>query len=123
MNIIKGIDRIALILAVLAIIPGILLGSGLIYEEYKTVKPEDEAKYNEEYRTYQEKKSNVAFPQAPVKKYTHPPVWQYLIGAITGATISFALVFCIIRGLTRGIRWLALWIIAGFKDTKENKYK
>ena len=122
MNIIKGIDRIALVLAIAAVIPGILFGIALSYDTFKTISPENEAKYQEEYQKWSQSEGIGKRMNIPMRQYTAPPVWQYLVGATIGGFISFAFVLYFIRGLTRGIRWLALWIIDGFKGNRD-KYR
>lgn len=68
MNIINGIDRIALLIAVIAIIPGILTGTFLIYDNFKTISPENEAKYQAEYKSWMQSGSTHNF-NMPKDKY------------------------------------------------------
>ena len=122
MNIVKGIDRIALVLAIVAIIPGILFGIALSYDTFKTISPRNEAKYQEEYQKWSQSEGIDRRMNIPIRQYTAPSVWQYLIGATISGFVSFAFILYFIRGLTHGTRWLALWIIDGFKDNRD-KYR
>ncbi|MBE9569187.1 MAG: hypothetical protein IMF11_01050, partial [Proteobacteria bacterium] len=184
MNIIKGIDRIALVIAIIAILPGFGIGFNFINAEFKTVSPEyekwEEKKQErlENLRTKREKEREKAkkeeekalqeeiersienFEQMaihmetkrkegirknirsriieerktkrpwlykdyyqipryepkieigePPNQYDYPAVIWCIITGLLSATVSFLVVLYSIRGMTRGTRWFALWII------------
>jgi len=54
-------------------------------------------------------------------EYHHPPDWQCLIAGVIGSTLAFLIVLLIVRGMSRGIKYLSLWIIDGFKEEKKAK--
>jgi len=56
----------------------------------------------------------------PAQFYYHPG-WVPYIGGIIASLISFILVLFGIRGTTRGVNWIILWIIEGFKEEKKSK--
>ena len=144
MNITKGIDRIALVIAIITIIPGFILGRYITYEEFKTITPEYkkwEKKYNDRGRyLYQKNKKTRMFYSGSLEllrdypddivlkniwlkrppKYQYLPQWKRITGSIVAALISFIVVLFGIRGLTRGIKWFSLWIVEGFKDEKSS---
>ena len=51
MNIIRGIDRIALVLAIIAIVPGFFVGGYYVSEQFSTITPE--------YKEWEEKYGDV----------------------------------------------------------------
>jgi len=129
MNIIKGIDRIALVVAIVAIVPGALLGSLFVFETCKTETPE--------YKAWQEKVEGwfqanpntgryhfLSLPyfseekewKEPWPKYKYPPIWQKVLGGVVAAPLSFFIVLFGIRGTTRLVIWFATWLVAGFRD-------
>ena len=118
MNIIKGIDRIVLILAIIAIVPGIILGVKISYDSLTTVYPEwiEWAKNKPEFNIIYEKDgiTKQLYPNPPVK-YFRPHPLKMIAGGMVGAPLSFLFVFFGLKGLTRGIRRLSIWIIEGFK--------
>ena len=132
MNIIKGIDRIALVLAVIIIIPGFIAGWEFTQDKFKTVSAEykvygkmenqrknlPEDKKFTALEIYKEIMSGPPRPARPAK-YLYPPIWQMIIGGLIFALVYFFFVLFGIRGSSRGIRRLSQWIIEGFKDGKK----
>ena len=146
MDIIKGLDRIALILAIIAIVPGFAIGFFGVNEMFKSVTPEYKAweirfedkrrelekRYSEEVNKYfgENNRELKHFPLSslwvdePLRMieeeapsiFKYPPIWQRTIGGIFFAPLSFVVVLFGFRGMTRGIKWFSLWIIDGFKN-------
>ncbi len=124
MNIIKGIDRIALVLAIIAGVLGFFVGGGLISEELRTETPE----YKEWKQREQQKIDSAPIiggeriigllnlEDEPFFKYQAAPLWKSILGGVICIPISFIVVLFGVRGATRGIKKFSLWIIAGFKD-------
>lgn len=54
-------------------------------------------------------------------QFNYPPGWVPYIGGIIASLISLIAVLFGIRGATRGIKWVTLWTIEGFKDKKKSK--
>jgi hypothetical protein len=138
MNIIKGIHRMAIVLAAIAIVPGFLAGWN-IYKSERTVQlktpagpiltPEEYVKERERESTPKHKPRNLIEEIEPdplgilkyherIKYYRHPPVWQCAIAGVAGSSITFLIVFLGINGTAR----VLLWIIEGFKEEKKAKY-
>lgn len=108
MNIIKGIDRIVLVIAILAILPGFLAGAALYYDMNTKVKPE--------------------YPNMPVPsygnwpyKYVYPPWYDCIFPGILGSGISFVVCLYGIRLGTRGVKHFSLWIRDGFREDTSKK--
>lgn len=146
MNIIRGMDRIALVLAIIAILPGFVLGVNITNEALKSVTTEYKAEYKawekkfgdvlrdleKKDREWEKQQSSTYFksippwewrreqglepPGPPRQRYNYPPAWQCIMGGIASAPLSFLVVLYSLRGMTRGTRWFALWIIEGFRD-------
>ena len=144
MNTIKGVARIALVLAILATVPG-FLGGWNIYKSEKTMKvrwygdkklpaetiPEEfqkniaEKLSKELQKKIKEKGTVLNFIELdkwhkakaailPPVEYYYPPDWQCAIAGVTGSSIAFLIVFFGIGGITR----VSLWIVEGFKERK-----
>jgi predicted PurR-regulated permease PerM len=127
MNIKKGMERIALVIAIVAIVPGFIQGFELFKNfnnetpEYKAYQKEiDDWNKANEGRPY-DAWLEVSKPEAPWPKYKDRPIRQFVFGVLGGAiygTLSFFIVLFGIRGtrhLARGTRHLAIWIVAGFR--------
>ncbi len=141
MNIIKGLDRIILMLAIIALVPGFIFGYTVTYNKLTIISPkyeEWEKKYSERKKYVDQKlekkqdKSVASFLSShrdpvlkdieankPNSKYQYPLIWQCAIAGFFGAVITFPVVLFGLRGMTRGIRRLFLWIVEGFKDEKK----
>jgi hypothetical protein len=132
MNIIKGIDRIALVVAIVAIVPGALLGGVFVLEVCKTETPEHKA-WQEKVEGWYQAEAKLKYRSIPLwiptpgynppeewkeprPKYKYRPVWQQVLGGVVAAPLSFFIVLYGIRGAIRGIKWFSQWIIKGFKD-------
>jgi hypothetical protein len=141
MNIIKGLDRIAIVLAAVAIIPGFFIGS-IGYEDLKTKK--EFVRYNVEKEKdppvsppakttirvdekgnvtrHLSTPSNDPFNYRPIvttgewKIVYKPPVWQSFIVGIASSISIFLIVLFGFRGTARAIKTFYLWIINGFKE-------
>lgn len=103
MNVIKGMNRVSFVLAVIALILGfyyrrIITNEKLkvVLEEYTEVMPID-SKHTYRY---------------PTPKYKHPPMWQSLAGGVVIAVSSYFVVLFGLRGITR----IFVWMADGFKD-------
>ncbi len=141
MNVIRGMYRIAIILGVIALVPG-FLGGWYIYESEKTMKvrwygekmlpaekiPEEyQEKINailpEELQKKRRIKRGISLEELdkifearntvlPPVRYYSPPDWQCAIAGIAGSIAAFLIVLFSIFGITKVIKW----IIAGFKE-------
>lgn len=136
MNIIKGIDRIALIIAIIALFPGFMGGVSFTQEKFKMVTPEykEWVKENQDNLDSMKQKGD-KIPKRLSKfahvedwdldlgptKYQDPPLWQPIMGGLIFAPLYSMAVLFGIRWASRGIRALFLWIIEGFKDDEGNK--
>ena len=147
MNIIKGVARVALVLAIIAIVPG-FLGGWNIYQSEKTMKvrrygdkklpaetiPEEFQKKiaeklpEELQKKIKEKGTVLNFEELdkwyeakvailPPVEHYYPPDWQCSIAGVAGSSIAFLIMFFGISGITR----VLLWIVVGFKDQKKPK--
>lgn len=125
MNIKKGMERIALVIAIVAIVPGFIQGVELFKNfnnetpEYKAYQKEidewDKANIGKQYNPWFE----VLKPEAPWPKYKDRPIRQLVLGVLGGvvfATLSF---FIVLFGI-RGTRHLAIWIVVGFRNKDRN---
>ena len=155
MNVIKGLDRIAFVIAIIAILPGFILGANITNKALKSVTMEYKAKYKawekkfgEEYKKYTDlvkkekdrewreyggarsapisewlRAQGIEPPEPPREEYNYPPGWQCILARLLSASLSFVVVLYALRGMTRGTRWLAVWIIDGFRDEKKGNDK
>ena len=145
MNIIKGVARIALVLAIIATVPG-FLGGWNIYKVEKTMKvrwygdkrlpaekiPEEfqkkiAEKLPEKLQKKIKEKRTVLSPEEfdkvceaedtilPPVRYYYPPDWQCAIAGVIGSIVAFLIVFFGISGITRTF----LWVVEGFKQEKK----
>jgi len=174
MNIIRGIDRIAIVLALIAMILAFFAGAqhheqkntgvivGLTDEFLSFIKQEyrkeiDHDEFRSLIRRYGEKRirssdavinimakdwppGTIPFlrlggnrddppyvfrskhPEVPINKYKPPPsMWQVLAVGLVYAASSFMVTLFGIRLISRGIKYLSLWIIDGFKEEKKAK--
>jgi hypothetical protein len=97
MNISKGLDRIAIVLAMLALFPGGFIGLAYTYHILNEVHPAIETS-----------------PDHADISLIWWKVLLYISGSILGAGVSFFVVLFGIRGATRGIRKLSLWVMEWF---------
>jgi len=125
MNIKKGMERIALIIAIVAIVPGLILGGSFVEKKCKTETTEhklwqkkidgwheanpnwDKARFVP-FKPWQDY-SNKEWKEP--RRYKDPPNWQIVLGSIVVASLSFFIVLFGIRGTTR----LIMWVVAGFR--------
>ena len=147
MNIVKGIDRIAFALAILAAIPGFILGLEVTIDRLKKKTPEYktwEEKYDtrigylkdkaakklgqesvlltpEEFNTFLELKEDDPVLRdilsSKPAEYWYPPLYKRIIGGLITASLSLLIVLFTICGMTRGVKW----IVGGFIDEKTNE--
>ena len=134
MNIKGGMYRIALVIAIVAIVPGALLGGAFFYEIFRTETSEHKAWQKKVEEWYQanpdwdqgyttlwepwESGANYYPPEEwrePRPIYKYPPIWQCVVGSIVAVPLSFFVVFFGIQGTTR----LVIWVVAGFRDKGE----
>lgn len=103
MNIIRGMDRIALVLAIIAILPAFVLGGEIINRTFKSVTPDYEAKYKawekkfgKEWKEWESSGSirmqGLGPPEPPGIEYNYPPDWQCILGGLLSAFLSFVVV-------------------------------
>jgi hypothetical protein len=132
MNIVKGMDRIALVLATIAILPGFGMGFHVSSEMLTKANPEY-YKWEKElggldydlqqYAALQDGghwdiDSEFWLPDPP-NKYCFPPTWRCTLWGFVAAPLTFLVVLFGIRGITRGTKWLSFWIVEGFRDEKK----
>jgi len=138
MNVIKGLDRIFIIIAVVAVVPGFFIGTNSFYELFKSETPEH-IEWRREYddqRSYMwQKRLKDSEPLGPLnpspaedelvmriiksnepRAFNHPPDWLNIIGGFVGSVSSFFIVLFGFKGLAHGIKRLSTWIIEGFKN-------
>jgi hypothetical protein len=182
-NFIKGFDRIALILAIVSILPSFLLGVEFVDNEFKTISNEYVAwknlelekreqllneyralsaedklsrineqyekapnqisqdsrrtklmmlariqpkkmaeigkitQYPEVYERYYINLHQVNWYQPPApEKYVYPEKTKTISGGLIFAILSFLIVLFGLRGITRGIKMLSLYVIDGFRN-------
>lgn len=111
-NIIKGIDRIALVLAIVALLVGFFIGLDEYDDSFLT--------HNPEYTTYEINKNSDPFSVVPPFFLPRTPkqtVAYFSASAALGAFMFLAVLFGVRWG-SRGTKWLLLWIAEGFKDKK-----
>jgi amino acid transporter len=138
MNIKKGMERIVLIIAIVAIVPGFILGGTFVLSTCKTETPEHKAwqkKVDGWYEANPDWNKEVArgietwIPfldgtpteewKEPLPTHKDPPIWQVLLGCVVAAPLSFFIVLFGIRGTTWFVMWLVMWVVAGFRDKDE----
>lgn len=107
MNIIKGMDRIALVLAICFSIVGFIGGADDASERYRTINPE-----------YERWAANpfLQVDEPPPMYIKEAPLWKILAFGFGSGGLSFVLVFYGIRGIVRGTIRLSKWIFEGFKS-------
>ena len=104
MNLIKGMDRIAL--AICFFIVGFIGGADDASEKYRIINPEYE-RWAANPFLQEDKPSPIYIKEAPL--------WKILAFGFGSAGLSFVLVFYGIRGIVRGTIRLSKWIFEGFK--------
>jgi len=126
----RGVNRIALVFAIISVLPGFIFGWESTYKTYMTRNPvyvewkELDGQW-EEYLPYNKNK----FSDSNIKK-THQigigsdapsmylyPVQKCLITGIISASLFYAVVFFSIHGIGRSI----IWITRVFKDTLKRR--
>ncbi len=166
MNIIRGIDRIAIVLALMAMVLAFFEGAahynqkntgvivGLTDEFLSFIKQEygkelDQDKFCELIKGYRSSDSVInrmvkdnrllrighnrddpayifrsKYPGVPINRYKPPPkVRQVVAVGLAYAASSFMVTLLGIRLISRGIKYLCLWIIDGFRDEKKPRNK
>ena len=107
MNTIKGTDRIILVLAAIAIAPGIILGGSYAIRNFMELTPEY-SEYIKDPSAWNDKKDYIP------KKYSETATWKRKASATIGGVQGFLIGFIGLNGL----RNLFFWIAARFKDKK-----
>ena len=124
MNIIKGIDRVAWIIAVLAVPIGFVLGCAVTEEKYKVITTAYQA-WEKEYGDLFVKDTSSPLYGAvlspwnrpePPKKYEYPEGWKSALGGTFSAIVFFVGTLAFIRVSSRGLKKLSLWVIEGFRN-------
>jgi len=140
MSIIKGIDRIALVLAFIAVVPGFWFGFDFYERDIKSIlsleyriwldqKREASKRIEERIRAgltgiwanggiiITEEELLKEIPPEPKNKHPFPQsaFFNVLTGLISTA-LSFAIVLYGIRYGVRAVRFISLWIYEGFKE-------
>ena len=118
MNLTKGIDRIAVLIAILLLLPGYLEGFKYFRYKAKTLHP-DYVQYLERgfhptdptLAVLTDGNSYVAFRNI----YQYPPSWKSHVAGFVSAPLTFFLVLFGIRFSVRLTRRLTSWLIGGFK--------
>ncbi len=144
MNTIKGFDRIILVLAVIAIAPGIILGGDYAIRNFKELTPEyseyikNPSAWHDKKEAEWNKNREKLIKNPPAKpdifdreqmlsykkdyipkKYSETATWKRKVSATIGGVQGFLIVFIGLNGL----RKLFFRIAAGFKDDDTEKAK
>ena len=112
MNTVKGLDRIILVLAAIAIAPGIILGGNYAIRNFKELNPEY-SEYIKDPSAWSSKKDYIP------KKYSETAIWKKKVSATIGGVQGFLIVYI-------GLNWLRnlfFWIADRFKDRAKQKAK
>jgi len=146
-DLIKGFDRIAMVIAIIAIIPSFIIGMDITKDKFRILLPEYKAweiKFENrkkwliensklEHNDFKSERNdwlanyiegfNVGDKQyqtikamEPRNKYKYPSNFEGIMVSIVFALLSFAIMLFGIRGLTRAIKLLYLWILEGFEE-------
>jgi hypothetical protein len=133
MNLIKGFNRLFIVLAVISMLPGFMLGYS-IYENFKTIdwqSPNTIIRYKDFFDGFTQKEiidykmpvppeyramPRSAAPYADRYEIKNvkflPPVKYCIFWGVIGSLLSFLSVLCILKG----IMFIIQWITVGFKD-------
>lgn len=111
MNIKRGLDRIFLVLAVIAMVPGFIAGGNIYHELGKRKVPieSDLSKFSDKGKVVSTEK----FMGVTRYRTLFPPTYQVVMMGIVSAILTLPIV---LFGL-RGVRSLLIWIIEGFRGT------
>lgn len=124
MNFIRGIDRIGLIIAVLAVPIGFGIGFVDTNKKYKKIPPGYQAWENEYGDVTVKNPSSPLYgtvvrlferPEPP-EKYEYPEWWKPTLGGLLFAVLFFFGTLVTIRFSSRGLKKLSFWIINGFRN-------
>jgi hypothetical protein len=129
MNVVKGLERIILLIAIVSIVPGFMFGWRFTFETLKTVTPEYavwERKQNAGPLEFvkDEERSSASRHVSTVRKrimggvpekYGGLERWDQIAGGLISAVLAFVGVFSILLGLTKGVARLSVWVASGFK--------
>lgn len=115
-NIVRGLDRAILVVAIIAVVPGFIFGWMASYDQLKTMTPE--------YIAWSEGSGDGTSRTKPMPTtmYEGPKRWHQVAGGLICSILTFLAVFSTLLGLARGLRWLTLWIAAGFRDEDDGSY-
>ena len=120
MNIVKGIDRIAIVLAIVSILPGFIWG----WDIYKNKIMANIVRWNEVHtEQLLEDHNAVPSPRLVFEEPVYPAAkrygfvhkvsgWECAVAGIAGSSIAALIVLLSIHGFA----WILLWIVEGFKD-------
>lgn len=111
MNIIKGLDRIALVIAILAILPGFYVGALFYHEAYEKPNP----KYSPPGPGFHLPGFRIP-SQTREPSHIYPPWYDHIFPGLVGAGIGFVVCLYGIRLGTRGVKHFSLWIRDGFRE-------
>jgi hypothetical protein len=112
MNTTKATDKIILVLAAIAIAPGILLGGNYAIRHFKQLTPEY-SEYIKDPSAWNAKQDYIP------KKYSETAAWKRKASATIGGVQGFLIVYI-------GLNWLKnlfFWIADRFKDKYKDKSK
>ena len=124
MNFIRGIDRIGLIVAVLAVPIGFGIGYEYTSEKYKKVTPAYQAWENEYGDVTVKNPSSPLYGTVvrpfnrpdPPEKYEYPERWKAALGGGLLSVVFFFGTLVAVRFSSRGLKKLSLWVINGFRN-------
>ena len=112
-NIIKGLNRIALVIAILFILPGFLTGWKTYFHLNKQDIPAQKLEWAEKDKMFKPLRMSI------LEDLYYPPKWKCGIAGLAGSGIAFAFVLFGLRGLNRVFIWrIVIWITESFKDGK-----
>jgi hypothetical protein len=105
MNIEKGIERIALLIAIMTIIPSFYLGKTITFGLFKRIPPQASSWHDKTTRQLTE-----PFKISGTKQTAYPLFWQCMLGGFVSASLSFFVVLFGILGFAHLIIRLSFWI-------------
>lgn len=117
-KIIKKLNKIALIIAIFAILPGFFAGWEAYFFLNKEHIPAKKLEWAEQDKMFK------PLRMAILEDLYYPPKWKCAIAGLIGSGVAFAFVMFGFRILNRIFIWrLVLWITEGFEDEKpENTF-
>jgi len=110
-DIIKRLDRIALVVAALSILLGFLLGWKAYFHYTKKEITKKELEWAQRDKMYR------PIRMAILEDLKYPSKWKCAMAGFLGSGVTFAVVLFGLRGLNRVLIWrVFVWVVEGSKD-------